>query len=365
MENVEDRTARLQSLKQEKEGLDPALTHSKKVINDEIKRLEAGIIQQPKYIDIITDKPLKLEVRVLIPTEEHPKFNFVGKLLGPRGNSLKRMQEMTGTRMSILGKGSLRDKKKEDELREEGSEKHAHLNEDLHVLIEVYAPAADAYNRLAYGIAEVRKYLIPDPNDEIRQSQLRELAIISGSYNEPPAGTGRGVSNAGSRGAMSHPGPMGRGAPPNMHGRFPSPPQGPQGPPGRPFPGPPGGAPSPSIRGGGVAGSRGGYQGGFGRQQQSPGQFNSGRMPPPPQGVQGEYNEGYSARGEGFNTSGGPSGYQDETANTSDPSDSTLETRWILLYASTKQGLLSYITPKDLPTKERDVWEKFFRSRLP
>ena len=49
----------------------------------------------------------------------------------------------------------------EDELREEGSEKHAHLNEDLHVLIEVYAPAADAYNRLAYGIAEVRKYLIP------------------------------------------------------------------------------------------------------------------------------------------------------------------------------------------------------------
>ena len=49
----------------------------------------------------------------------------------------------------------------EDELREEGSEKHAHLSEDLHVLIEVYAPAADAYNRLAYGIAEVRKYLIP------------------------------------------------------------------------------------------------------------------------------------------------------------------------------------------------------------
>jgi KH domain-containing RNA-binding signal transduction-associated protein 2 len=34
----------------------------------------------------------------------------VGKLLGPRGNSLKRLQEETGAKMSILGKGSMRDK---------------------------------------------------------------------------------------------------------------------------------------------------------------------------------------------------------------------------------------------------------------
>uniref|UniRef100_A0A8C8DLM6 KH RNA binding domain containing, signal transduction associated 3 n=1 Tax=Oryzias sinensis TaxID=183150 RepID=A0A8C8DLM6_9TELE len=41
------------------------------------------------------------------------QFNFVGKLLGPRGNSLKRLQEDTLTKMSILGKGSMRDKEKE------------------------------------------------------------------------------------------------------------------------------------------------------------------------------------------------------------------------------------------------------------
>lgn len=40
------------------------------------------------------------------------QFNFVGKLLGPRGNSLKRLQEDTLTKMSILGKGSMRDKEK-------------------------------------------------------------------------------------------------------------------------------------------------------------------------------------------------------------------------------------------------------------
>jgi hypothetical protein len=40
------------------------------------------------------------------------QFNFVGKLLGPKGNSLKRLQEETMTKMAILGRGSMRDKHK-------------------------------------------------------------------------------------------------------------------------------------------------------------------------------------------------------------------------------------------------------------
>ena len=40
------------------------------------------------------------------------QFNFVGKLLGPRGNTFKRLQASTGTKMSILGKGSMREKEK-------------------------------------------------------------------------------------------------------------------------------------------------------------------------------------------------------------------------------------------------------------
>ena len=40
------------------------------------------------------------------------QFNFVGKLLGPKGNSLKRLQEDTMTKMAVLGKGSMRDKQK-------------------------------------------------------------------------------------------------------------------------------------------------------------------------------------------------------------------------------------------------------------
>ena len=45
--------------------------------------------------------------------------------------------------------------------------------------ITAYAPPAEAYARLAFALTEVRKYLIPDSNDNIRQQQMRELEIIS------------------------------------------------------------------------------------------------------------------------------------------------------------------------------------------
>lgn len=40
------------------------------------------------------------------------QVNFVGKLLGPQGNTIKRLQEDTGAKISVLGKGSMRDKNK-------------------------------------------------------------------------------------------------------------------------------------------------------------------------------------------------------------------------------------------------------------
>ena len=50
------------------------------------------------------------------------QFNFVGKLLGPKGNSMKRLQEETMTKMAVLGRGSMRDKQKvSDVVESEGS----------------------------------------------------------------------------------------------------------------------------------------------------------------------------------------------------------------------------------------------------
>lgn len=53
----------------------------------------------------------------------------------------------------------------------------------------IYTHTAEAYARVAYALAEVRKYLIPDSNDVIRQEQLRELiadgTIPADADNDP------------------------------------------------------------------------------------------------------------------------------------------------------------------------------------
>ena len=53
------------------------------------------------------------------------------------------------------------------------------MQEELHVEITAFAPPAEAHARIAYALTEVRKYLIPDSNDEIRQEQMREMEIIT------------------------------------------------------------------------------------------------------------------------------------------------------------------------------------------
>lgn len=57
--------------------------------------------------------------------------------------------------------------------------------------ITALAPPAEAYARIAFALAEVRKYLIPDNNDNIRQEQMREMEMSmsdeSGTEERRPA----------------------------------------------------------------------------------------------------------------------------------------------------------------------------------
>ena len=47
--------------------------------------------------------------KVYIPYKDHPTYNFIGIIIGPRGNTQKRMQRETNTRIAIRGKGSVKD----------------------------------------------------------------------------------------------------------------------------------------------------------------------------------------------------------------------------------------------------------------
>ncbi|XLT07315.1 hypothetical protein HN51_053108 [Arachis hypogaea] len=51
---------------------------------------------------------VKKTVRVDIPVDAYPNFNFVGRLLGPRGNSLKRVEASTECRVLTEAEVALR-----------------------------------------------------------------------------------------------------------------------------------------------------------------------------------------------------------------------------------------------------------------
>ncbi|XP_041484127.1 KH domain-containing, RNA-binding, signal transduction-associated protein 2-like isoform X1 [Lytechinus variegatus] len=318
-----DENETLKELMEEKDCLDASFVHATRLLTEEIKRVENGgdILQKensgdsggergkinPLVIDVSSTTPIKLCVKILIPVKEHPKFNFVGKLLGPRGNSLKRLQEITGTKIAILGRGSMRDKQKEDKLREENNQKYAHLNEDLHVQIDLIGSPHEAYYRLAHSIAEVQKYLVPDPNDTIRQEQLRELAVISGSFTGPPPNA------PGSRGRPRGvgPGPGWGGCPPPMRG--PHPHVGPMhsparmgSPPGRGMPRgmTPRGAPT---RGNSRGLARGGFRGGASGHRMSVPQYGSSQVEGGDNYYERSYDQSYSQGYEDTNTSGATS----------------------------------------------------------
>ncbi|KAH7284352.1 hypothetical protein KP509_34G050500 [Ceratopteris richardii] len=96
----------------------------------------------PGMGDISMSSPSHLMKKIIpidVPVDTYPNFNFVGCLLGPRGNSLKHIENTTGCRVFIPGRGSIQDGDKEESLRDKSG--YGHLNESLHVLIEAEFPS--------------------------------------------------------------------------------------------------------------------------------------------------------------------------------------------------------------------------------
>lgn len=173
----EKTNAYLQECLMEKKTLEKKNIITKRLLDDEVEKiLVSGRIPKPEiYANVYSEKPIRVAQKVLFPIKEYPKFNFVGKILGPKGNTLRQLQEETMCKMVVMGRNSMRDHGKEEELRSSGNPKYAHLSRDLHVEISTVAPPAEAYHRLGYALCEIRKFMIPDANDDIRLEQLREM----------------------------------------------------------------------------------------------------------------------------------------------------------------------------------------------
>ncbi|KAH0461000.1 hypothetical protein IEQ34_008575 [Dendrobium chrysotoxum] len=123
-------------------------------------------------------RPPKLQKKLYIPMKEYPGYNFIGLIIGPRGNTQKRMEKETGAKIVIRGKGSV----KEGRLQQKRDLKHDPAeNEDLHVLVEAETQealdkAADMVEKLLQPVDEVL--------NEHKRQQLRELAALNGTIRD-------------------------------------------------------------------------------------------------------------------------------------------------------------------------------------
>ncbi|XP_047977026.1 KH domain-containing protein At5g56140 isoform X1 [Salvia hispanica] len=127
---------------------------------------------------------VKRTIRVDIPVDQYPSYNFVGRLLGPRGNSLKRVEATTECRVLIRGRGSIKDPTREEMMR--GKPGYEHLNEPLHILVEAELPVEIIDARLMQSREILEDLLKPmdEAQDYYKKQQLRELALLNGTLRD-------------------------------------------------------------------------------------------------------------------------------------------------------------------------------------
>jgi len=122
---------------------------------------------------------VKVSDKVMIPQETYPDINFVGLLIGPRGNTLKSMEKDTGAKIIIRGKGSVKEGKV-------GRKDGPMPGEDEPLHAFVTGNNLDSVNKAVQRIKEVIRQgvEVPEGQNDLRRMQLRELALLNGTLRE-------------------------------------------------------------------------------------------------------------------------------------------------------------------------------------
>lgn len=116
--------------------------------------------------------------KVYIPVHEFPEINFFGLLVGPRGNSLKRMERESGAKISIRGKGSVKHGKGRPDA-------FSHDEDDeLHCVV-----TADDEEKVRHCIKLINQVIetaasTPEGQNNHKRDQLRELASLNGTLRD-------------------------------------------------------------------------------------------------------------------------------------------------------------------------------------
>lgn len=125
-------------------------------------------------------RPTKFQEKYYIPVEQYTGINFVGFLLGPRGNTLRKLQEQSKCKIAIRGRGSVKEGKNATDLPKGAT----NMEDPLHCLI-----ISDSEEKLQDGIKACQSIIIkavtsPEGQNDLKRGQLRELAELNGTLRE-------------------------------------------------------------------------------------------------------------------------------------------------------------------------------------
>jgi len=136
--------------------------------------------------------------KVYIP-DNGRHFNYVGRLLGPRGKTLKAIEQHTGCKVMIRGAGSARPSPPSSHGMFFGPSAHSSIftgngymsphsygddNDHLHIVIQCEDTPNRANVRISLVIVLIEQLFKPvdEANDELKQKQLLELSILRGTF---------------------------------------------------------------------------------------------------------------------------------------------------------------------------------------
>jgi splicing factor 1 len=161
-------------------GADGSRVNTREVrLRNKLKFERDALIKQilklkPQWVtppDYVRERPKR---KLYIPSKEYPNYNFIGLVIGPRGQTQKAMEKETGAKIVIRGRGSVKEGARGRD--DDGQD------DELHVLITAESEEqVEAAQKLVMPLLQP----IDDALNTHKQNQLQTLAKLNGTEKDP------------------------------------------------------------------------------------------------------------------------------------------------------------------------------------
>ncbi|CAI2347616.1 unnamed protein product [Caenorhabditis sp. 36 PRJEB53466] len=117
--------------------------------------------------------------KLFFPEDTAENSNPIGRLIGPRGMTIRQLEKDLSCKLYIRGKGCTKDDAKESRLR--GRSGWDHLDEPIHVLISVRGDSEQKCSEKLSVIKPRLQEFLEHTDSDLKRSQLMQLALIEGT----------------------------------------------------------------------------------------------------------------------------------------------------------------------------------------